>query len=108
MISEGRSYVLNQRWLATFPGLAIFVIVLAAPHPAHVVRGEIEQVLALKANLALGDDGVAGQQTQHRQPGHRLAAARLPDHAEDLARLHGQADPAQGLHAPPAGLEVQV
>ncbi len=29
MISEGRSYVLNQWWLATFPGLAIFVIVLA-------------------------------------------------------------------------------
>ena len=29
MISEGRSYVLNQWWLATFPGLAIFVVVLA-------------------------------------------------------------------------------
>lgn len=29
MISEGRSYVLDQWWLATFPGLAIFVVVLA-------------------------------------------------------------------------------
>lgn len=29
MISGGRSYILNQWWLSTFPGLAIFVIVLA-------------------------------------------------------------------------------
>jgi peptide/nickel transport system permease protein len=29
MISEGRSYVLDQWWLATFPGLAIFIVVLS-------------------------------------------------------------------------------
>lgn len=29
MIAEGRSYVLNQWWLSTFPGLAIFIVVLA-------------------------------------------------------------------------------
>lgn len=29
MIGEGRSYILNQWWLSTFPGLAIFIIVLA-------------------------------------------------------------------------------
>lgn len=29
MVSEGRSYILNQWWIATFPGLAIFVVVLA-------------------------------------------------------------------------------
>jgi peptide/nickel transport system permease protein len=29
MVSEGRSYILDQWWIATFPGLAIFVIVLA-------------------------------------------------------------------------------
>jgi peptide/nickel transport system permease protein len=29
MIAEGRSYILNQWWIATFPGLAIFVVVLA-------------------------------------------------------------------------------
>jgi peptide/nickel transport system permease protein len=29
MISEGRSFVLNQWWMATFPGLAIFIVVLA-------------------------------------------------------------------------------
>jgi peptide/nickel transport system permease protein len=29
MISEGRSYILNQWWLSAFPGLAIFIVVLA-------------------------------------------------------------------------------
>ncbi len=29
MISQGRSYILKQWWLSTFPGLAIFVVVLA-------------------------------------------------------------------------------
>ena len=29
MIAEGRSYILNQWWLSTFPGLAIFIVVLA-------------------------------------------------------------------------------
>ncbi len=29
MISEGRSFVLDQWWMSTFPGLAIFVVVLA-------------------------------------------------------------------------------
>ncbi|MCD6400528.1 MAG: ABC transporter permease [Anaerolineales bacterium] len=29
MISDGRSYILKQWWLSTFPGLAIFIVVLA-------------------------------------------------------------------------------
>lgn len=29
MVSEGREYILNQWWVATYPGLAIFVVVLA-------------------------------------------------------------------------------
>jgi peptide/nickel transport system permease protein len=29
MVSEGRTYILDQWWISTFPGLAIFVIVLA-------------------------------------------------------------------------------
>jgi peptide/nickel transport system permease protein len=29
MVAEGRTYILDQWWLATFPGLAIFVAVLA-------------------------------------------------------------------------------
>ena len=29
MVSDGRTYILTQWWIATFPGLAIFIIVLA-------------------------------------------------------------------------------
>jgi peptide/nickel transport system permease protein len=29
MVSEGRSYILEQWWISTFPGIAIFVVVLA-------------------------------------------------------------------------------
>ncbi len=29
MVSEGRTYILTQWWIATFPGIAIFVVVLA-------------------------------------------------------------------------------
>ena len=29
MVSDGRTYILNQWWIATFPGVAIFVVVLA-------------------------------------------------------------------------------
>jgi peptide/nickel transport system permease protein len=29
MVSDGRQYILNQWWIATFPGLAIFIVVLA-------------------------------------------------------------------------------
>jgi len=29
MVSEGRSFILDQWWIATFPGIAIFVVVLA-------------------------------------------------------------------------------
>jgi len=29
MVSEGRDFILNQWWISTFPGLAIFIVVLA-------------------------------------------------------------------------------
>jgi len=29
MVSEGRSFILDQWWIATFPGIAIFIVVLA-------------------------------------------------------------------------------
>jgi peptide/nickel transport system permease protein len=29
MVSEGRSYILEQWWISTFPGIAIFLFVLA-------------------------------------------------------------------------------
>ena len=29
MVAEGRQYILDQWWIATFPGIAIFFLVLA-------------------------------------------------------------------------------
>ncbi len=29
MISEGRTFILDQWWIATYPGIAIFIVVLA-------------------------------------------------------------------------------
>jgi peptide/nickel transport system permease protein len=29
MVAEGRDFILNQWWISVFPGLAIFVVVLA-------------------------------------------------------------------------------
>jgi peptide/nickel transport system permease protein len=29
MVSQGRSFIMDQWWISTFPGLAIFVSVLA-------------------------------------------------------------------------------
>jgi peptide/nickel transport system permease protein len=29
MVSDGRNYILTQWWIATFPGIAIFIVVLA-------------------------------------------------------------------------------
>ena len=38
MISEGRTSILNQWWLSTFPGLAIFIVVLAFNLLGDVLR----------------------------------------------------------------------
>lgn len=38
MISEGRTFILNQWWIATFPGMAIFIVVLAFNLVGDVLR----------------------------------------------------------------------
>lgn len=38
MVSDGRTYILNQWWIATFPGIAIFIIVLAFNLLGDVLR----------------------------------------------------------------------
>ncbi len=38
MVSEGRTFILDQWWLATFPGLAIFVAVLAVNIVGDLLR----------------------------------------------------------------------
>jgi peptide/nickel transport system permease protein len=38
MVSDGRTYMLNQWWIATFPGLAIFIVVLAFNMLGDILR----------------------------------------------------------------------
>lgn len=38
MINEGRTFILNQWWIATFPGIAIFIVVLAFNLLGDVLR----------------------------------------------------------------------
>ncbi len=42
MVSEGRTYILDQWWLATFPGLAIFVAVLAVNVIGDLLRDVLD------------------------------------------------------------------
>jgi peptide/nickel transport system permease protein len=47
MIATGRDYYLNQWWYATFPGLAIFLVVMAA----NLVGDGLQDALAPRRNL---------------------------------------------------------
>ena len=42
MVSEGRTYILDQWWLATFPGLAIFITVLAVNVLGDLLRDVLD------------------------------------------------------------------
>lgn len=42
MVSEGRTFILDQWWLATFPGLAIFVAVLAVNVLGDLLRDMLD------------------------------------------------------------------
>ncbi len=53
---------------------------------AMLIHGE--QILAVDQDLAFGDAGRFGQQTQQRQRRHGLAAAGFADDAQRLARPH--------------------
>jgi peptide/nickel transport system permease protein len=42
MVSEGRTYILDQWWISTFPGLAIFVSVLAVNILGDLLRDMLD------------------------------------------------------------------
>ena len=70
-----------------------------AAHRAHLALGQRQQVAALEQDAAAGDAARRLQQPQDRQRGHRLAAARLADQAERLARRDLKADVVDGRDA---------
>src|SRR5439155_15728904 len=52
----------------------------------HLGLGQVDQLLALEPDRP-GHAGAARQELEHGEGGHRLAAAALADHADDLALL---------------------
>ena len=82
---------------------------LVAADRLHLLLLEIEQVAALEAHGAADDAARRiGNQPQHREGRHALAAAGLPHHAQRLAAAHGVGHPVDGLHHPGRGKEVRL
>ncbi len=60
---------------------------VAAALLAHLLFGEVEQVLAFEQDLALRDLPGLGEQAHDRERRHRLAAAGFSHHGDDLATI---------------------
>ena len=63
---------------------------LVAPHGADLFVGHGGELLVGQADRASDDVAAVGQEAHYRVGHHRLATARLPHHAQRLARLHAQ------------------
>ena len=80
---------------------------LVAPDPAQLLVLEADQLAVVELDGA-ADDGPARRQQPHdRQPGHGLAAARLPDDAEGLPGVHVQVDVSDSLYDGAGELDVR-
>jgi hypothetical protein len=74
---------------------------------AHLRLALGDEIFALEEHLALDDaGGRLRQETQHREPGHRLAAARLTYESEGLALAKREAHPVHRAHDAPARVEI--
>ena len=45
MVADGRSYLLDQWWWTTFPGLALFLLVVGSNLTGDVVRESLDPSL---------------------------------------------------------------
>ncbi len=76
-----------------------------AADAAHVVVGELEQVLAVEQHLTRLDAAGLGDEAHDREAGHALAAARFADEAHDLAAVDVEVDAVDRAHDPVARIE---
>src|SRR5574341_124530 len=80
----------------------------AAADAAHGCLRQDEQILPLEEDPPPHDAARGiGDQTHQGEGRHRLAAARLPHQAEDLAAIQAEAHPVQGVHLPGVCLEAR-
>src|SRR5206468_8052623 len=81
----------------------------SAPNRPHLALGLLEEIVALEQDPAPDDPRRRPRhQSQQRERGHRLAAARLPDDAERLTLSEGKAHAVDGPHHTPAGETIGV
>ena len=73
---------------------------LVASHLAQLGELERDQISAVEANLAAGDEPAPREQPHDRHRGHRLAAAGLADDAHRLARFDLEAQAVDGMNGP--------
>ena len=64
--------------------------------------------MPVKADMAAGDAPGRRHQPQHRQGGHRLAAAAFADQAQDLVTANMEIHPIDGVENPAAGMELHA
>ena len=65
---------------------------------------QADQLAAVEADAA-ADDGTIGQQAHQRERGDGFAASGFADETQGLAALQREADAANGLRGPAAGVE---
>jgi hypothetical protein len=81
---------------------------VAATLLAHLVFGEVEQVLSLEEDRAFRHPSGLGEQAHDRERRHRLAAAGFADHGNDLAAIDRIRDALDRMDRAAGGLEPHV
>ena len=79
-----------------------------AAHPAHLLGGGRDQVLAVEEDLAADLGAVPLVQAHDGHARHALARAGLAHDAERLATVDGEGQPVDGLHQAVVGREVHA
>ena len=81
---------------------------VAAALLAHLLLGEVEQVLPFEQDLALRHPAGLGEQAHDGERGYRFAAAGFPDHGNDLAPIDRIGDALDRVDRAAGGLEPHV
>ncbi len=80
---------------------------MVATHRLHLAFAQIEEVLALEPDRAADDPSRrVGDEAQHGEGRHTLAAARLPDHPQCFAGPHGKGNPINRTYDAGSGEEI--
>jgi hypothetical protein len=104
MLSDGQQYVATAWWLVTFPGLALFGLVLAVNLLGDTVRDRLDPTRSVPKRPFGGFRGRKGRQPGWLRPGR----TGTPNNAKDQQGAaggegHGGGVPPSGRAGRPAG-----